>query len=362
MKTNKFAADCNSCKARVAANEGSLTRGNGRWVVTCIACQEGGASKQEEVVVAEVVKEEINVVAEEVVVANLKIARPDTLSDKARVWALDVQARLVNETITAFAEAFARAATNEEKLLLICMRNYFVSSLVMRIKASIWIDWRFETITADKIIAIANNAGRSVSDFLSYFLLSISARETIDADYEAELMFAKERAARIAEESAKRQEEAQTIVGKIEQAKRLVRSYGKSENVVFTLENTETKNTYAYCVSVRLNAILVSVATGGEKTGKNSALFVGEIADGFSFTVSPACVLPKTSKRLRALVWLFSLLSASKPIPAHIKINLQPSVEFCWRDGEEARVVSWGADDYEVDDLGEEVSYYSLMH
>lgn len=362
MKTNKFAADCNSCKARVAANEGSLTRGNGRWVVTCSACQEG-ASKQEEVVVAEIAKEEIVVVAEEVVVANLKIARPDTLSDKARVWALDVQARLVNETITAFAEAFARAATNEEKLLLICMRNYFVSSLVMRIKASIWIDWRFETITADKIIAIANNAGRSVSDFLSYFLLSISARETIEADYEAELMFAKERAARIAEESARRQEEAQTIVGKIEQAKRLVRSYGKSENVVFTLENTETKNTYAYCISVRLNAILVSVATGGEKTGKNSALFVGELADDLSLTISPACVLPKTSKRLRALVWLSSLLASGKSIPAHIKINLQPSVEFSWRDGQEARVVSWGReDDYEVDDLGEEVSYCGLMH
>ncbi len=361
MKTNKFAADCNSCKNRVAANEGSLARENGRWVVTCSACQEG-ASKQEEVVVAEIAKEEVNVVAEEIVVANLKIARPDALSDKARAWAVDVQRRLVSETLSAFSEAIARSATNEEKLLFICMRNCFINLLMCRIKASIWIDWRFETITADKIIAIANNAGRGVSDFLSYFLLSISARETIQADYEMELMFAKERAARIAEESAKRKEEAQTIVGKIKHVKKLVRSYGKSENVVFTLENTESGNTYAYCVSVRPNAILVSVASGEEKTGKNSALFVGELADDLSFTVSPACVLPKTSKRLRALVWLFSLLSASKPIPAHIKIDLQPSVVFDWRDGEEARVVSWGADDYEVDALGEEVSYYGLMH
>lgn len=348
MKTNKYAANCKACNARVAANSGILTSDNGRWIVICEACSKPAVVVAEPVVAQEESKREI------------KLGQIDTLSEKARKWAKDVQRRLVADLFWALDATKERAANDADLLSLIdSMTDRATEFVAMRHNASWWIDCRNDKISAADILRYASGIDYA-NEPACLLRVVFSARAMQDC--RADIAAKKEiEAERVAQEAAK-QVQAEIINGGIEEALRFSTKISRNSNItdtrVFTVFNRQTGNAYTYAASARNGKHLVYVAS---ERGKSSAIFCGFLDADLNFSVASNCVLPAHSKRLRALVWLFSHVAQGKQISSNVEILDEDITALCNADG--CKFTDWpAAKEIAYDELGEEISYDTLYH
>lgn len=351
---NRYAANCKQCNKRLAAGEGICQReNNNRWIVFCASnCN----------VVAE------SVVAESVVATSkrdIKIGEPDTLSDFGRKWAKEIQRRLVAELFLALDAAFAQTIGNDDLNMVIAsmlgQAEMFVGG---RYNASFWIDSRNDKISAADILRYASGVDYA-SEPACFLRVVFSARAMQDVF--CDVAAKKEiEAERVAQEAARRADIAKefeinaglNII--LKRAAKISQNYNTTETRVFTLLNKQTGNAYTYAVSARNGKHLVYVAS---ERGKSAAIFCGSLDSNLNFSVASNCILPAHSKRLRALVWLFSHVAEKKQISSSVEILDEDIIADCNADG--CKFTDWPAPAAvvaEYDELGEEISYASLLH
>jgi hypothetical protein len=405
---NRYAANCKQCNKRLAAGEGICQRENNRWVVFCASncnvvaepvvaepvvapmignegrkvkiceiCEADGkivrATTMTETADGETVHScaacaEPVVVAEPVVATSkrdIKIGEPDTLSDKARVWAKQIQYRLVADLFSALDSAFAQTIGNDDLNMVIdSMLGQAEMFVGGRYNASFWIDSRNDKISAADILRYA--AGVDYSNEPACFLrvvFSARAMQDVLCDVAAKNEIEAER---VAQEAARRAEIAKefeinaglNII--LKRAAKISQNYNTTETRVFTLLNKQTGNAYTYAVSARNGKHLVYVAS---ERGKSAAIFCGSLDSNLNFSVASNGILPAHSKRLRALVWLFSHVAEKKQISSSVEILDEDIIADCNADG--CKFTDWPAPAAvvaEYDELGEEISYASLLH